>query len=63
LVFFQFDVKLHASFEILPTFAAQAFLYHLNALSTAKENKHSGSVPGRSHSICMAMLFYLPSNS
>jgi hypothetical protein len=56
-------VKLHASFEILPTFAAQAFLYHLNAARTAKENKHICSIPGFAHLICMAMLFYLPSNT
>jgi hypothetical protein len=55
-------VKLQASFEILPTFAAQAFLSHLNAASTAKENKHNCSVPVGPHLICMAMLFYLSSN-
>ena len=55
-------MKLQASFEILPTFATQAFLSHLNAASTAKENKHIGSVPVGPHLICMAMLFYLSSN-
>jgi hypothetical protein len=55
-------VKLQASFEILPTFAPQGFLSHLNASSTAKENKHIRSVPVGPHLICMAMLFYLSPN-
>jgi hypothetical protein len=54
-------VKLHASFEILPTFAEQAFLYQINESGTAKENKHSSSIPGGSHLICLALLFYLSS--
>jgi hypothetical protein len=62
LVFFQFDVKLQAYFEILPTFAVQAFLNQINKSGTAKENKHSSSIPGGSHLICMALLLYLPSS-
>jgi hypothetical protein len=55
-------VKLQASFEILPTFAPQAFLRHLTFYSTAKENKHIGSVSIGPDFIYMAMLFYLSSN-
>jgi hypothetical protein len=55
-------VKLQASFEILPTFAVQAFLNQINESGTAKENKHSSSIPGGSHLICLALLFYLPSS-
>jgi hypothetical protein len=54
-------VKLQASFEILPTFAGQAFFNQLNASSAAKENKHSSSIPGGTLFISLALLFYLPS--